>query len=616
VLNLILTGVVFAFCDGLGLTLLLPVLQFVENPSYQPSGNAIWDTIAKFMDYFNIPVTLISLLIMAFVPIILRQLVYFFNAWYSARVAGRISIRARMKAMDTFYDADPAFYDTVGVGERVNVVMNLSPSAGTAITSIISLATTLLLMMVYFVILLRLSPLVTLCALGAGALVIVVTQRNMHRIGDFSKLIARRTQAMHAKVNDRMGLMRLVKMRDQKLQEKQFIEDYSKNMLKASIKIAVLGAVNDVTAQPLLRLAAFAPLFICVTFLGMGLAQVVLIVYLLTQINARVTQANVQRQAIIVAMANVNLLNETIQVAAQMNTIHRGHRTFEGLKSAIEAVNLKFSYPDAYRPDGALASSGSEVLKNISFKIPAGSFVAFVGRSGAGKSTLVELFARLRDRDKGTFTYDGHDIKEYELGQLRREIGYLTQNAMLFNDTVYSNLTYGLDWTPTDEEIRVALEGAYASFVYSLPQGLETQLGDAGIRFSGGERQRLALARVLLEDTSILILDEPTSALDSESEAYIQEALENLRGVKTVIVIAHRLATVIKADQLFVLQDGELIERGTHAELIEQKGVYTQLFDNQIMPSDGLGGSEFNSDVLNDRMVTAGHTPNRGREVE
>lgn len=158
---------------------------------------------------------------------------------------------------------------------------------------------------------------------------------------------------------------------------------------------------------------------------------------------------------------------------------------------------------------------------------------------------------------------------------------------MLFNDTVHDNLVYGLDFEPTPEQIRSALERAYATFVYDLPAGLDTKLGDRGVRFSGGERQRIALARVLLEDTDILVFDEPTSALDSESEGYIQQTLRDLHGKKTLIVIAHRLATVVEADQLLVIDDGMVVERGTHSELLAKEGAYSNLFKSQLIGSEG-----------------------------
>jgi ABC-type multidrug transport system fused ATPase/permease subunit len=245
--------------------------------------------------------------------------------------------------------------------------------------------------------------------------------------------------------------------------------------------------------------------------------------------------------------------------------------------------DVTFDYPDIRSPEGAIVSTGRPVLKGVSATIPAGSFTALVGRSGAGKSTLVELLPRLRDANSGSITYDGTDIRAFRVGTLRKGIGYLTQSAMLFNDTVRENLAYGLEYEPAEGQIREALEQAHATFVFDLPQGLETKLGDRGVRFSGGERQRIGLARVLLEDTSVLVLDEPTSALDSESEAYIQDTLAKLHGHKTIVVIAHRLATVVQADQLLVLDDGCIVERGTHQELLARSGAYQKLFESQLL---------------------------------
>ena len=299
--------------------------------------------------------------------------------------------------------------------------------------------------------------------------------------------------------------------------------------------------------------------------------------------NAKVKEFNAGRQAISQNMAGLLLVQELTLDAAASNTIERGTAPFAELGHELVLSDVTFDYPDVNAPDGALVSGGCSVLKGISVTIPAGSFTAVVGRSGTGKSTLVELLPRLRDATGGSITYDGTDIKAFDVGALRRGIGYLTQNAMLFNDTVRDNLVYGLGFEPSDGQIRDALEGAHAGFVYDLPKGLETMLGDRGVRFSGGEQQRIALARVLLEDTSILILDEPTSALDSESETYIQDALAKLHGHKTIIVIAHRLATVIQADQLLVIEDGRIVERGTHAELVARAGAYQKLFQSQLL---------------------------------
>jgi subfamily B ATP-binding cassette protein MsbA len=223
------------------------------------------------------------------------------------------------------------------------------------------------------------------------------------------------------------------------------------------------------------------------------------------------------------------------------------------------------------------------VLKGVDLEIPSRSQTAIVGRSGAGKSTLVDLIPRLRDVTSGRILFDGRPIQDFDLRSLRRSVGFMTQDAILFDDTIYNNLVYGLDREPSQEEVEKALAAGYCSqFVYDLPKGLETRIGDRGTRLSGGQRQRLSLARVFLQDPDILILDEPTSALDSESEEYIQKALESVRHHKTLIVIAHRLSTVQRSDQIVVLDYGVIVERGAHAELLAAEGAYQRLFDLQI----------------------------------
>jgi subfamily B ATP-binding cassette protein MsbA len=273
-------------------------------------------------------------------------------------------------------------------------------------------------------------------------------------------------------------------------------------------------------------------------------------------------------------MPAFDYVEKTLREAESAPTPSGGTRPFDGLREEIDFRDASFSYGEGR----------AEVLKGTSLTIPKGSMTAIVGRSGAGKSTLVDMIPLLRVPSSGSITFDGVPAVEFDVASLRRHIGFLTQEPILFNDTIRHNLLYALDEVPSDERIRAALDDSYCTeFVAELPDGLETRLGDRGVRFSGGQRQRLALARVLLQEPDILILDEPTSALDSESEQYIQKALEALHGRTTLVVIAHRLATVESADQIVVLSDGVVVETGTHAELIkEPDGAYRRLFDMQI----------------------------------
>jgi len=578
-------AVLFAAFEGVGLSLLLPILQYAEGgeAAIASSSGAIWTVVRTVADALHVPLNLPVMLLLAFTPVLLRQVVFYGNAWYAAVVSSRIGLRMRMQTLRTIVDADLEFFTRHSSGEIVGIVVAQTGVAGNAILAVIRQLSLVLMMLLYLGILFAISAPLTVLSATFALLISLVIRRNMAKIREFGVQAARVSQDMMSKIVERIVLIRLVKLRHQKDAETERINEFSEKMRVIGIKQARLGARIEVTADPLLMLSVFLTLYVGISLFKMTLAELGLLMFVLTRLNAKVKEFNGGMQAISANMSGLLLVKEMTDEATQANTIRGGSTEFRGLVDRISFDDVDFAYPDRIGRDGEIVSHGATVLHGVSLDVPAGSFTALVGRSGAGKSTIVELLPRLRDVSAGAIRLDGVDIKDFSISSLRRGVGYLTQNPLLFNDTVRENLLYGLEREPSEEEIRSALERAYADFVYGLPEGLETKIGDQGIRFSGGERQRISLARVLLADTSILILDEPTSALDSESEAYIQKALARLHGEKTIIVIAHRLATVIQADQLLVVEDGRIAERGTHSELVEQDGSYKKLFETQLL---------------------------------
>ena len=278
-------------------------------------------------------------------------------------------------------------------------------------------------------------------------------------------------------------------------------------------------------------------------------------------------------------------VNITIQ-----NSLAAAERVFNILDSKPDindkpdAKEIK-SFSEEIRFDNVSFDYGEEsapVLKNVSFSISKGSVVALVGASGSGKSTIADLIPRFYDTTSGSVKIDGDDIKEFKLSSLRKMMGIVSQDVTLFNDTVRNNISYGQPELKESNIISAAKSANAMEFIKSFPEGLDTIIGERGVTLSGGQKQRLSIARAIIKNPAVLILDEATSSLDTESEKLVQQAIEQLMKDRTVLVIAHRLSTVVNADKIVVLEKGKIIERGSHSELLNIKGKYSELYAVQF----------------------------------
>ncbi len=284
--------------------------------------------------------------------------------------------------------------------------------------------------------------------------------------------------------------------------------------------------------------------------------------------------ANIQR-----GIAAARSIFEFIDTPSEVDS---GTERLDKVDGLIEFDHVGFRYP----------SSENAVLSNINLKVQPGQTVALVGRSGSGKTTLVNLLPRFYEMESGTISIDGQDINHLTLASLRGNISLVSQHITLFNDTIANNIAYGSPITDENREqtmaaLREAAEAAHAlEFIEQLPNGFDTEVGENGVLLSGGQRQRLAIARALWRNAPILILDEATSALDTHSERHIQAALENLMQHRTTLVIAHRLSTIERADQIVVLDRGEIAEQGSHQQLLDQHGLYAALYRMQFVEDE------------------------------
>lgn len=356
----------------------------------------------------------------------------------------------------------------------------------------------------------------------------------------------------------------------QQYENEKFIQATKAN-LQRELKIVVTNSVGTSSIQVLFAIPIAITLLVATNPAlhispGSFAAIVAAMISLLRPVR-RMSMVNTDIQKGVAAAESI------FKMADEIVEKDNGIRTLSRVKGDIVFRNVCFQYATSTKP----------VLKNIHFSVPAGQTVAIVGKSGSGKSTLMNLLPRFYEINAGEITIDGVDINVYQLAELRKQFAFVSQDTTLFDDTVANNIAYGSAGPVDREKIVKAATAAHAmEFILQMQRGLDTKIGEDGVLLSGGQRQRIAIARALLKDAPILILDEATASLDVHAERQIQLALEDLMKDRTVLVIAHRLSTVENADCIIVMENGEIVETGTHHALLEKEGVYAALYHAQF----------------------------------
>jgi subfamily B ATP-binding cassette protein MsbA len=361
---------------------------------------------------------------------------------------------------------------------------------------------------------------------------------------------------------------RIVKLFDGAEHENRRFREVTQRNFRFNVRLVAVLAIGDSLTQYAVVLGVAAVMWVSFADLDAPefIAFITAMAMVLTPLKRLINVNAVIQRGIAAAASLFEIVDEPLERDTGTKTLSRA-------RGEVEFAGVSFSYD----PEKGNA------LDDVRIVVPAGTTLAFVGQSGSGKSTLASLVPRFYDPQHGAVLLDGEDVRNYTLRDLRRQISLVSQDVVLFDDTIANNVAYGALGERSRRDIEQAAEAAYvAEFAADLPQGLDSRVGERGALLSGGQRQRVAIARALLKDAPVLILDEATSALDTESERRVQAALARLMQGRTTLVIAHRLSTIERADRIAVMRDGRIVETGTHAELLARGGYYASLYKMQF----------------------------------
>ena len=509
-----------------------------------------------------------------------RGVFYYGQSYLVSYVGQRVIIDVRSVLFRKFQKMPLSYYDRQQTGTVMSYITNdVSAMQSAIVDNLIELVTesSILIgslgMMIYLDWKLSLLTLMTIPLVGFA---MKIFGRKLKRS---STVIQERAAEITSLLQESISAIRVVKSFVRETYEIRRFEEQNWRNFQAAMKNVKLSSLLTPTVE---FLAAIAVTFI-VWFGGYEVVNEVitageLVAFLTYAVNLANPVKRLSRvyAAIQKAMAAADRVFEVMDLDEKITDVP-GAKPLPPIQGQVEFKDITFSYKE-----------GQPALQHISLKAEPGQMIALVGPSGSGKSTIANLIPRFYDVDSGTISIDGHDIRQVTADSLREQIGLVPQETMLFSTTVMENIRYGrLD--ATDEEVVEAARAANAEeFIKDLPEGYDTKLGERGLNLSGGQRQRLAIARAILKNPRVLILDEATSALDTESEKIVQDALDKLMVGRTSFVIAHRLSTIFNADQIFVVENGQLREHGTHEELLAAGGLYSNLYNIQFRQNEAM----------------------------
>lgn len=485
-------------------------------------------------------------------------------------ISGKIVLDLRNGMFDLLLHLPTSYYDKHSSGSVMSkVTYNVTMVTAAATETIMTLVKDSVTVIVLLAYALYLNWQLTLSIFIIFPPIILIAKAFSRRVRRFSHANQDSIGEMTHVLQESIKGHKVVKIHNGRSYEQQRFHRIANRIRQFQQKVILAGAGNTAVVEMITAISVSGIIVLSTLYAIKEQQSVGHLLAFFTALGLTLSPAKRLASALQPLQKGLAAAESIFELLDQERERDTGSRVLDEVRGHIAFHDVSFSYPGAEQP----------ALNHINLSLERGTNIALVGHSGSGKTTIANLIPRFYDIEQGSITLDGIDLRDIRLTSLRRHIAYVSQDIVLFNDTVLANITYGMTPQPSMEKIEEAVRLANAEeFVAQLPAGINTQLGEDGATLSGGQRQRLAIVRAFLKDAPLLILDEATSALDTKTEELIDESLGKLKSSKTTITIAHRLSTIINADLIYVMNDGEILDSGTHEELLEKSAIYRQLY--------------------------------------
>ena len=570
-------GIVASFLEGIGIIMLLPLLQSLdEGNDLKNSEGILNQSIYKLINFLGFTDSVLSILILICIAFVLKGVATFFSHGLTAILTGELLKEIKMKLFELYSKMSYSYFTSKNTGDLINLINEQPTKALEAFRQLAWLGSYLL----NTIVLMSLAFIITfsfgIMALGLGILILILFLKMNSYVQNLSRIAAQENGTLTKWLIQSLHGFKYLISTNQINSLKKYVNNSISILTSTQIKSGVAGAFTQSVREPIAVLFIMVIVYVQIFILNLSLEPILVSIVLFYRALNSTLAVQSAFQTTFQNIGSMELVHEEF-LNQRKHQFNNGNKLIGKFEKQITINNVTFNYDDSLRG-----------VNNISLNIPFKSSIAIVGESGSGKTTLVDLITLTHQQQKGDIIIDGTNSSEINQSSWKKQIGYVSQDTIIFDDTIGNNISMwqdNLNDKETYNKLRDAAKKAnILNFIESLEKGFNTDVGDRGILLSGGQKQRIFIARELFRNPNILILDEATSALDSESEKNIQDSIESLKGKITVIIIAHRLSTIKKVDNIYLLDKGKIIEKGSYDDLKnDNNSKFSEIVELQLL---------------------------------